>query len=301
MQLLLAIIAILFLGCAGHPVYTVYTSAGSATAAATQLPGIPFYQLEPVEVNTVSYDQSWAEMSVAVTSKTPAGVESTTHHDRYTEDLQYAHDLYAKFGKASDAVVAVHSCVAEYVANPTGKLSTAEPPQLAAKDFLKLTPVSVSRQRLQVVGLTPYYINSTVPFGGTGSATVALGADGSLTSATGQITDSMPGAVAGAVGAIGAAAAVPLVTSLAGGYAASTVTATSVSALPLPTKVEARMQVIHRIYTVVSSRPVALGDAACDVAYALESPLVAMPACRISLAVNVVRPATVPAPPTTVK
>jgi hypothetical protein len=295
MKYLLALIALLFLGCASHPVYTVYTSTGSPTSPATQLPGIPFYQLEPVEVNTTSYDQPWAEMAVAVTTKTPAGVENTVHHVRYIEDLQYAADLVARFAKAPDAVVAVRSVVAEYVADAQGKLRTAEPPQLEPVDFLKLKPIAVDRKRMQVVSLVPYYINSTVPFGGSGNANVVLGADGSLTSASSTVSDQLPLAIVGAIGALGGAAAGPIMTSILGGAAPPTVTLHSADA-PLPTKVDAKMVVVHRIYTVTSARPTALGDAACDVRYALESPLVAMPNCRIGLSVKIVRPDAPPTP-----
>lgn len=295
MQLLLAIFALLFLGCASHPVYTVYTNTGSASTPATQLPGIPFYQLEPVEVNTTSYDQPWAEMNVAVTTKTSAGLENTTHHVRYIEDLQYAADLTARFAKAPDAVVAVHSVVAEYVASPSDKLRTAEPPQLEPKDIIKLKVIAVDRKRMQVVSLTPYYINSTVPFGGSGNANVVLGADGSLTSASSTVTDQLPTAVAGAIGALGGAASGPIMTSILGGSAPSTVTLHSADA-PLPSKVESKMVVVHRVYTITSSRPTALGDAACDVRTALEDPLVAMPSCHIGMSIKVVRPDGPPAP-----
>jgi hypothetical protein len=295
MRVLLAAIALLFLGCASHPVYTVYTSSGSSTTPPTQLPGIPFYQLEPVEVNTTSYDQPWAEMSVAVTTKTSAGLENTTHHVRYIEDLPYAFDLSARFAKAPDAVVAVRSVVAEYVASPSDKLRTAEPAQLEPKDLIKLRVIAVDRKRMQVVSLVPYYINSTVPFGGSGNATVVLGADGSLTSASSQVSDQLPVAVAGAIGALGGAAAGPIMSSILGGAAPPTVTLHSVDA-PLPTKVDVKMVVVHRVYTVTSSRPTALGDAACDVRLALEEPLVAMPSCRIGLSVKIVRPDAPPTP-----
>lgn len=297
MRLLLAIISLLFLGCASHPVYTVYTSSGSSTSPPTQLPGIPFYQLEPVEVNTTSYDQPWAEMSVAVTTKTPTGLENTTHHVRYIEDLQYAADLTAKFAKAPDAVVAVRSAVSEYMAAPTDKLRTAEPTQLAPKDILKLTPIAVDRKRMQVVSLMPYYINSTVPFGGSGNANVVLGADGSLTSASSQVTDQLPVAVAGAIGALGGATAGPIMTSILGGTAPATVTLHSTDA-PLPTKVESKTVVVHRVYTITTSRPTALGDTMCDIQLALENPLMAIPNCHIGLSVKVVRPDAAPTPAT---
>jgi hypothetical protein len=298
MRALLAVIAVLLLGCASHPVYTIYTSSGSSTMPPTQLPGIPFYQLEPVEVNTISYDQPWAEMSVAVTTKTPAGLENTTHHVRYIEDLQYAFDLSARFAKAPDAVVAVRSVVSEYVENLSHKLATSEPPQLEPVGIVKLKVIAVDRKRMQVVSLMPYYINSTVPFGGSGNATVVLGSDGSLTSASSQVTDQLPVAIAGAVGALGGAAAGPIMSSILGGSAPPTVTLHSSDA-PLPTRVENKMVVVHRVYTITSSRPVALGDAACDVRYALESPLVAMPNCRIGLSVKIVRPDIPPPPPPT--
>lgn len=288
-RLLLALLANLCVACGGGSVYAVYPTANPAT----KLPGIPFYPLEPVEVNTTTYDQAWAEMRMDVTSRSTAGVENTAHHVRYTTDLKYAASLYARFTRAPDAVMATHTAGAEFLSNT---LSDEEPEQLAPKEMLKLKPVAVARQRLQMVSLTPYYINSSVPFGGSGNAAVVLGADGSLTSASSQVSDTLPGAIVSTIGSLGSAAVSPLMTTVAGGLVPSTVTANSSASAPLPTRVELKSVIVHRVYTVTVSRKVEDGDSYCDVAFSLEDPLTAMPSCRVGLAVKIVRTDVPPTP-----
>jgi hypothetical protein len=282
MRLLFALIANLCIACGGGSVYAVYPTASPTT----KLPGIPFYPLEPVEVNTTTYDQAWAEMHMDVTSRSSAGVENTAHHVRYTTDLKYAASLYARFSSTPDAVMATHTAGAEFLSNT---LSDSEPEQLAPKEMLKLKPVAVDRKRLQMVSLTPYYINSSVPFGGSGNAAVVLGADGSLTSASSQVSDTLPGAIVSTIGSLGSAAVSPLMTSVAGGLMPSTVTANSGVSTPVPLRVEMKFVIVHRVYTVTVSRKVEDGDSYCDIAFSLEEPLTAIPSCRVGLAVKVIR------------
>jgi hypothetical protein len=245
-----------------------------------------------------------AKKSEAGEEKKPAPTEAQPRFAKrivaYSKDLsetglEPAWGIYGAFIAASDSASAWDSsgmAVANKIAQ--GKLLFAPPPALGDfKTITALPTVAADHSRAQVPGATPLYYNVRTPGGGTASAEIDLGTNGTMTKSTSQKADQLPGALVSTTGAVlSAALGSTALNTVAGSLLAP---AQQQGATDLDViGVDVKLVPMRRLYTVTLMYPSTMTRSACgDVGVLLKGSAVqtakggdASP-CRASLTVEV--------------
>jgi hypothetical protein len=206
-------------GC-GHPgnLYQVTSSPDG---------GVPFLPIETLDVDTYTYEQSWLVLTVNGTFKThaatpaartPAAAAATGSdgafpktvvvytRDLSTDTVDLVRQRYAEFLGAGNAALAWDASAGQLLNDlgfkvRPGPLSFAAPPvQSRVSDIRALPRLAVARTRVQVPAATPLYYNVRVPRGGTANAELDLASNGTMTKASSDKQDQLPGAIVTAAG-----------------------------------------------------------------------------------------------------
>lgn len=207
-------------GC-GHPgnLYQVTSSPDG---------GVPFLPIETLDVDTYTYEQSWLVLTVTGTFKAhatpatraPASSASTGGDGAFAKTvLVYTRDLsadtvdlvrqrYAEYLGAGNAALAWDASAGQLLSDMgskgrPGPLSFAAPaPYGRVSDMRALPRLAVARTRVQVPAATPLYYNVRVPRGGTANAELDLASNGTMTKASSDKQDQLPGAIVTAAGSV---------------------------------------------------------------------------------------------------
>jgi hypothetical protein len=277
-----------------------------------EVPGIPFYPIVPAQVTVTTYEQAWVEVTmsfvvrpetrtsaeIAKNSKVPppftAGSDHTETTTRYITDPSYANQVIVAFDGAGEpngaydrAFTRVAACV-DNNGTSVASCSTVPPSELSIDKIVALPSVGRDQEIVHTAGLTPLFINSTAPFGGSASAAFQFAADGTLTSTSSQVQDQLPAAIASSLSSI-----VGSLTSIAG---KSTGTADKSNSTDSPWIISGTLAstVVKRLYAVTVVQAIdqagkvvgQCGSEQVKGAFGSPSP---DPSCRVSLTTQVVR------------
>jgi hypothetical protein len=200
-----------------------------------EVAGIPFFPVVPSQAAVTTYEQTWIEMSMSFLlrpdarsavelKKTPNVLPPSGSSDykqtvtRYL-DASYANDIRTAFDSKSTPSVAFDAVYARFAGcqDNNGKRvpsCTVTPPGvLPIASVLTLPRVAHDEHIIHTAGISPLYINSVAPFGGSTNAAFQFGSDGTLTSATSQVQDLLPPAIASAIGSVASTVATGLTSS----------------------------------------------------------------------------------------
>jgi hypothetical protein len=251
-------------GCGHHSVFQVGPQGNG---------GVPFLPIRTMAKTTTVYGQRWVELSVTgtfLTEPTLADKKKGVAPKEFTKtvvafaDRDGAAKIYGQFVQAPDLVKAWSVTGLQMAGEEAaGKLSALAPPQVPTASVSTLPVVSVVRARIQVPDDTPLYMNVDVPNGGTANASVELNENGTLSKASAEKQDQLPGAALTAVGTVASAAlGSDALTALATHYFPAPATPNSVNGQTI-TKVDFQMTEVLRTYVVTEiSSPGAEADCA---------------------------------------
>jgi hypothetical protein len=284
MRRVLAVLAaaVALAGC--RNVYVVSDKANS---------GIPFFPLEAVDATTSVYEQRWYELELVTTwqravqngkAVVPGAAGAfTTSVIRFTTSEEAARFLAAEFGLATSAAGAYDKVfpMMRDLATSKGKLDATEPATVGlSADLLAFPLVKRERRRQHVPSARPLYLNSTVPFGGKGNAVVELSENGTLTKATADVADELPGGVLALLGAATGSDAATAVLSRAVGVAE----ATQAKGESVIGAISLRLTPVRRLYAVTVAHDASTKDEECAPGKMLKSG-----SCHVNLVIEVRR------------
>jgi hypothetical protein len=206
----------------------------------------------------------------------PQGDTFTRTVVAYTHDLEaraadeaLVTDIYSAFltetGSAEKEWSVSGLVLARYIADK--RLSLAEPPILPGASLVERSLIAQERSRIQAPAASPLYYNIRVPSGGTVSGELDLAANGTMTKATSQVQDQLPGSIATAVGSVAGAAlgSGALNTLTAHFFAPAQAPQPQGQGVPSVKKVDLAITRMRRVYTVTITRSVGTTDTACGV------------------------------------
>jgi hypothetical protein len=182
-------------------------------------------------------------------------------------DADVASAIYAAFIRETDGEKSWNLSAGEILSKIDGKtLSFADPPLLPA-DALPGTLKLVAQERLrtQAPAARPLYLNIRVPSGGSVSGEVDLAPNGTMTKASSQVQDLLPGAVVSAGGSVLSAAlgSSALNTVAAHFFAPAVAPAPQAVGSPTVQKVDLTLTWNRRLYTVTVTRPAGTSESSC--------------------------------------
>lgn len=291
--------------------------------------GVPFLPIESVDTETSTYEQPWLELDVTGKFKphteagpaVSAGPRQSTAAAKgvpespdttftrtiavYTRDLSPAtvelvRRRYADFIGAANAAKAWDGSGVQLLNDAAPRDGRPGPLSLTVPDVARdvnkvrrdLVRVAAESTRTQVPAARPLYYNVQVPRGGTANAEIDLASNGTMTKATSQKEDKLPGAVLSAVSSVASG--------VLGSSSLNTLASHFFAPAVAPPKLEGAggldvlavdfaVVPVRRLYTITIAHPSGMLAADCgDTAELLDG---ASPwGCRASLTISVVPP-----------
>jgi hypothetical protein len=212
-------------GCAGGShLYDVHPK--SAAPVLNESVGVPFLPIVSVDIEKVTFVQSWVQISVTGTFevKPQDGKAAASKTDKqsssgfnktvtvYTSDLSSQSldtfkDVYSAFLKSGNSADAWDTSFTLISMVNSNKLFL-EPPNLVTNtdQILAFQKVSEDHSRTQVPASSPLYFNVNIPTGGSSTAEIDLAPNGTMTKASGGKTDALPATITTGVGSLASTA-----------------------------------------------------------------------------------------------